>query len=233
MFHITSLEIEFHEIYSGDPTKIKQLIPERITKSLCQNDLEKSKVQEFLAQYHPDDPSYMLSYLNVTRHEHKRIIKSLRQMIFEEPRSPLTINDSRHIKSVFKGQKDLLPLWEEDFEVPLSEITKDPCCLKKYENHRAVISSNPIYFYFCGKGFTSCLDHKGRLNYLMGSVMNDRHHRLVMLLNPEGEIVARRFIRLGIITGQKKKEKRKALYFLKKLIPKEQLLILLKDLCNL
>ena len=56
----------------------------------------------------------------------------------------------------------------------------------------------------------------------MGSVMNDRHHRLVMLLNPEGEIVARRFIRLGIITGQKK-EKRKALYFLKKLIPKEQL----------
>ena len=48
----------------------------------------------------------------------------------------------------------------------------------------------------------------------MGSVMNDRHHRLVMLLNPEGEIVARRFIRLGIITGQKK-EKRKALYSLK------------------
>ena len=63
------------------------------------------KYKNFLLKYHPDDPSYMLSYLNVTRHEHKRIIKSLRQMIFKEPRSSLTINDSRHIKSVFKGQK--------------------------------------------------------------------------------------------------------------------------------
>jgi len=196
----------FEQVFSSNHKNLFEFLIDQtvqaftyLNPTLAQVDLE-PEIRSYLLREGNKNPTQLLSYLSTLDAKPKQLKlmqDSFIAMIREEPRPKLTLNTSEHINNIFSCSPESFEKWQKPYEIVIEELFEKKVDQERYRGYRALISSDRSLFFKCFEDFSSCLSSEGFYSRLIGSIMEDPHHRLVLLLKPDGSIFARKFIRVG------------------------------------
>ena len=107
--------------------------------------------------------------------------------------------DHLHLNKVFEREPEKRTLWEKDFEIDIQDIFSKPKNLQKFKGYRFIVSDRTKYMARVCTTLNSCLGPKGSNNARFASaVLSDPVSKPIMIIDPEGEIILRSFLRLVI-----------------------------------
>ena len=214
LIHKLSYYYNFEEILSVQFSALQKLA-EKTTLKLGLDIKEVKLVYQFIEQKLQIDPSRLYGYLTHIDAQKPSDVRRMRRVFIKMIRGkkipPLNLKSSEHIEAIFEGKKELLPLWRNDYELPVSDFFKNPKHLKELKGSRFLISSNPEHFFLCSSGFFSCLDTRGEYGNIIASIMSDPHHKLLIFFSEDGTMIARGFLRLAILESEINGEDQSAL----------------------